>query len=109
MRPARVATIVLGLLLMISGPLAAEYGKGDDPLKWSQWVDLDSGVDVTAALHNYDPGTGDYLLWGVLDDDEGRLQMASELTTIPEPASMAILGTALLTAVGVIRRRRMPG
>ena len=118
MRHTTVATTVLGVLLAASGPLRADYCKGDDPVKWSPWVDprpagmvvddrrRPDGVPVTGFRP--DPAAADYSLWGApVYDDLGRIQTVAEPGTIPEPASMAIVGTAALTIVGLIRRRRI--
>ncbi|KPJ52969.1 MAG: hypothetical protein AMS16_05745, partial [Planctomycetes bacterium DG_58] len=134
MRPMWAAAMVFGVLLAVSCPLAADYCKGDDPVQWSLRVDLDSGQNApslgrcpaeakpsrvvaedwprpdgpSVTEFRCDPAAADYSLWGAsVYDEQGRIQIPTEPGTIPEPASMAIVGTAALTVVGLIRRRRI--
>ncbi len=68
----------------------------------------ENGLDAAVMLFDYSPvvGTPSYTQWGALYDF-CHVQMAFELTTIPEPGTFALAGTAALMGLGVLRRRRM--
>jgi hypothetical protein len=82
-------------------PVATATGVDGGPGTWSDWTAVytaaaaDAGKTVTILLSTTGP-QGDF--------DDVRLN-ASELASIPEPASMALFGVGL-TGLGMIRRRR---
>ena len=67
----------------------------------------ENGLDPAVAIYDYDPQTGGYFRWLSLVDSHCNIQMAFELTTIPEPGTMALVGTAGLFVLGLMRRRRL--
>ena len=67
----------------------------------------ENGLDAAVAMYDYEPLTGTYNLYGALYDQTCNIQLAFELTTVPEPASLALVGSAALVTFGVVRRRRM--
>jgi len=69
----------------------------------------ENGIDAAVRIDDYNPFTGEYSEWGPLYDTSecGKVPMAFELTTIPEPGSMALMGTAVLGLVGWVRRKRL--
>jgi len=64
-------------------------------------------LDAAVMIYDYDPFEGTYSRWLSLYDDQCNVQMAFELTTIPEPATIGLVGTAALMLAGLIYRRRM--
>jgi hypothetical protein len=69
----------------------------------------EGGLDTTVILRNFDFG-GDnatYTDWAAIYRGSERVQMAFELSTIPEPGTVALLGSGVLILVGLLRRRRM--
>jgi len=85
----------------------------DDYTEWGWHSALrpcpENGLDPAVHIFDYDPFTGEYTTWGSIYSDSCSVHMAFELTTIPEPGSLALMGTVTLTVVGVRRRRRMHG
>lgn len=87
---------------------------GDNDTIWGWHTAIrpapENGLDAAVGIYDYNPFTGEYTRWGALYDgypDYPCVQMAFELTTIPEPASLALMGSVGLTLVGLIRRRRL--
>ena len=68
----------------------------------------ENGLDAAVVLYNYQPETGDYAAWGLLSDETCNLQMAFEITTIPEPTSATLLlgGAAAVALRRRLRKRR---
>jgi hypothetical protein len=67
----------------------------------------ENGLDAAVIIFDYNALTGGYSQWGSMHDDHCNVQMAFELTTIPEPASMALLGTGAMALLTLVRRRRI--
>jgi hypothetical protein len=65
----------------------------------------DNGLDAAVQIDAYH-WDGSYGYWQAMYRGDEPVQMAFELNTIPEPTSMALVGTAVLTATGLIYRRR---
>jgi hypothetical protein len=67
----------------------------------------ENGLDAAVMMQGYDVYTGEYTAWASLYDEQGPVQMAFELTTVPEPATLILVGTAGLSLLRFVRRRRM--
>jgi len=67
---------------------------------------VDNGLDAAVGIYDYDFVRGEYERWGALYDQGCRVQMAFAFSTIPEPTSLALLGTAGMLLVGMHRRRK---
>jgi hypothetical protein len=82
--------------------VATATGVDGGPGTWSDWTAVytptaaDAGKTVTILLSTNGSGQGDF--------DDVRLDATGGPTTIPEPASMALLGVGLL-GLGMVRRR----
>ncbi len=68
----------------------------------------DNGLDAAVMMLDYAPVIGEvsYTTWGPLYDF-CHVQMAFELTTVPEPGTFALVGTMALGGLAILRRRRM--
>ena len=98
-----------------TGLLTAGDGNGDG---------LVNGTDLAAWQQNYDPlmanhnttAMGDFNEDGKIDGSDlalwqisySPLGAAGGMETIPEPATLFLLGTGVLSALGFIHRRRLP-
>ena len=83
----------------------------EDTVVWAWRTALrptpENGLDASVRMINHNYATGEYEYWGSLYDEGCNIQMAFELSTVPEPASIALVGTAALVALGVVRRRKL--
>ena len=93
--------------------IVAHWDNPDNDVAWGWHTALrpapENGLDAAVVMGNYNLLTNEYDLWGSLYDEGCNIQLAFELTTIPEPGSLAIVGTVALTLVGLLRRRRLDG
>jgi hypothetical protein len=64
-------------------------------------------LDAAVTIADYDPVQGTYYWWASMYDEHCSLQMAYELTTTPEPATIGLVGTAGLMLAGILYRRKM--
>ena len=84
----------------------------DNGLTWGWHTGLrppfipDDGLDAAVNIYDYQPN-GWYSEWGSLYDQQGPVQLAFELTTVPEPATLTVVGTAGVLLAGLVRRKRM--
>ena len=70
----------------------------------------DNGLDpavVITDFENSDFFGWNYTHWGSLYDDGGGIPMAFELSTIPEPGTLATMGTVVLVITGLTIRHRV--
>jgi len=86
-------------------------GISDNSTTWGWHTALrpgpDNGLDAAVNIYDYNPDSGQYTEWGSLYDGQGAVQLAFELTTVPEPASLALVGSAALVLMGLVYRRKM--
>jgi len=67
---------------------------------------LPHNIDDAVVIYDYDQETGHYTDWEPLEWEYESLDMAFELTTIPEPATIAIIAFGAFGLAGIIRRRK---
>ncbi len=67
-------------------------------------------LDAAVSLFGYDAATGAYEAWGSIygvGDPPVYVPLAFEVSTVPEPGTLALVGTAALGLLAVIRRRAL--
>ncbi len=74
---------------------------GGNP-NWGWHEAIDQWGDDAVQLIDWDPGP----VWEPIERDEQSLDMAFELTQIPEPGTIALLGLGLLGLGAKLRRRK---
>ncbi len=84
-------------------------GLSDNDATWGWHTgirSLHNPLDDAVLLLGYNLD-GTYQTYSELFDSQGSVAMAFELTTIPEPTTLALVGTAALGGLGILRRRKM--
>jgi len=66
---------------------------------------LPHNIDDAVVIGDYDMASGDYTQWYPLEYEYESLDMAFELTTIPEPLTLIMIGSALAGLAAIARRK----
>ena len=66
---------------------------------------LPHNIDDAVVISDYDMASGNYTLWYPLEYTCDSLDMAFELTTIPEPLTIIMIGSALAGLAAIARRK----
>lgn len=88
----------LDIIALVSG--------AEDPVWGWHTAVLPHNIDDAVVIGDYDMASGNYTQWYPLEWESGEsLDMAFELTTIPEPLALIMIGSALAGLAAIARRK----